>query len=666
MNVLKADCSAGDAYAEIDFGVTEGDPWYIQLEILIPTATFTALAERIITAALIELGLAEDDALFVTAERSSGAADVFANGQRNYSTNAGPDMPVPGALADVYHTILISHVAGTITWNIDGTDAFSYAVAVTLDGLKIGGIHSAGLAGEIYYIANLAVGTTPGGTDIFADNFSSGDLSSWTSTTGDVSVVGDPTAPAGPAIEGINFAPDDPPLSETEPTWVRLDLPENSWRVTGFHLERGRGNEQDEVDTGTSTVTIIDRDGSFDPTCHTSPFWDGANEVTKVDPMRPAAIALPNPCTGGYGTIFRGTIDELLGDIYQTSRLQTVTLECIDGLGLLLAHRLAPGVHGDTAPAESGGDLYFQETSGIDQVRQRLNKCLDDVGWPTTRRHLASGNVQLQAIVYDRFEAMIRVVQEAAMAEFPGVGVIFDSKDGAISFHGRYMRFFPDHYQAADDASRGPNHRIVFWNLGSKDIALADPSVCLINGLSWRRSSQDIINACFALPKDVNLVDVPGALIKDDDSVTAYGWRQVSFEDLLVLKGDVPSGTAPTAVQECKLYATYYVDNYAQPKTRVTKIIIRGRNPRHPCAPAIWAFLCGVELNDVIQLDTNHWNGDGGFHEQYFVEKLTYDASPLRGNYWDVTLEVEVSPATFYAINPFPAPPPPTPSFPAE
>ncbi len=453
-------------------------------------------------------------------------------------------------------------------------------------------------------------------------------------------------------IEGINFAPDDPALSDIEPTWTRLDLPgEQSWRVTDLHIERGRTNEQDEVDTGSATVTIIDRDGSFDPTCHTSPFWDVIDDVTKVDPMRQAAIALPNPVTGGYGTIFRGFVSEVLGDMYQTARLQTVTLDLVDGLGLLLAHRMAPSVHGDAAPGESTGDLFFQQTSGIDQVAERINKALDDVGWPSTRRRLFTGNVQIQATVYDRFEPMIRVVQEAAMAEFPGVGVVFDSKDGLITFHGRNARFDPALFSSPDDASRSGGNSICFWNLGSKDVALADPSVCMINQLSWRRSSKDIINACFALPKGVAITDVPGALEKDDTSITNYGWRQVSFEDLLVEQGDeaVPN----TAVAECMLFAKYYVQNYATPKTRVTKINVRGRHPRHPCAPAIWAFLCGVDLSDVVHLDTTHWGGDGGFHEDYFVEKLTYDATPLHGNWWDVSLDVELSPASFYDHNPF-------------
>lgn len=52
--------------------------------------------------------------------------------------------------------------------------------------------------GAVVYIRDVKVGTTRGGSDLFADDFSSGDLAAWTSASGDVSVVDDPFVPPPP------------------------------------------------------------------------------------------------------------------------------------------------------------------------------------------------------------------------------------------------------------------------------------------------------------------------------------------------------------------------------------------------------------------------------------------------------------------------------------
>ncbi len=48
---------------------------------------------------------------------------------------------------------------------------------------------------QIAYIDDVKVGTSRHGSDLFADDFSSGNLDAWTSTSGAVSVVNDPFAP---------------------------------------------------------------------------------------------------------------------------------------------------------------------------------------------------------------------------------------------------------------------------------------------------------------------------------------------------------------------------------------------------------------------------------------------------------------------------------------
>jgi hypothetical protein len=449
---------------------------------------------------------------------------------------------------------------------------------------------------------------------------------------------------------GVCVAFDDDALT-LDPVWTRLDDPDGFRVAAGWSIQRGRQSELDKTGTGTATVALVDKTGVLDPTNAAGAFFD------KLDPVKQAAIALTNPCTGVTSTLMRGHSSEWLGEFRgANAQLQDVTLELVDAFDLLAAIEMTPGHHGDTAPSDSEGDIYFLPTSGVDQVAQRLNKALDDAGWPTGLRRIFTGNVQLQASTYPRQDQLLTVCLDGADAEFPGVANFFMSKDSRTVFHGRLARFHPEDFESPDDASRSAGNSIVFWNVGTAGIAATDPTVTAISGLAWRRSKQDIINACLCLPKFVDESDVPSSLVTDSASIAKYGWRSVSFSDLLVLHGDEASPN--TAVAETKLYSTYYVANYATPRTRVTQLRFQSRHPDSRFAPAIWALLCGVEIGDVIHLDTSHFAGAGGFNENYFIEGIRYDGRPQRegrsfSGYPNVTLTLDVSPAAFYATDPF-------------
>jgi hypothetical protein len=62
--------------------------------------------------------------------------------------------------------------------------------------------------------------------------------------------------------------------------------------------------------------------------------------------------------------------------------------------------------------------------------------------------------------------------------------------------------------------------------------------------------------------------------------------------------------------------------------------------------------MCGVEIGDLVSLQTDHAGG-GGFNEDFYVEGIRYNASPARRDMHDITLELEVSPRSFFNYNPF-------------
>lgn len=453
---------------------------------------------------------------------------------------------------------------------------------------------------------------------------------------------------------GIAIAPDDDTF-EPDPSWTILDGGDKPWRLNGFDVSRGRSSELDRTEGGTATLSLTDLDGTLDPTMNPS-------DSPLINPMVQAAIRVQNPVTSEWRYLFKGFVSEHSTDLYPTGRLATSQVELIDGFGILGSLQMVPTVpatFGGIVPIGTSGQIYFEPTTGdpeTGQVRQRILEALDDANWPRAWTHIFSGNVKLLGNVYSRREDLLSVLRDAADAEFPGVANIYMSRRGTVVFHGRYARFNPEAYEAADDDLRegpaGTGGRIRFWKAGGRPQAEDDPTVAVISNISWRRSWNDVINAALALPKFFEENLVPGQLYKDNASISQYGWRMApQMDGLLVRHGDTPPGR--NSLEETKLYAEYYVENYKQPKTRLTRLQFRTRDVNDDLAPALWGFICGVEIGDVVTVTTTHFDA-GGFDEDYYVEGIRYNATNLgRTGLEDITMELDVSPRSFYDHNPW-------------
>lgn len=452
---------------------------------------------------------------------------------------------------------------------------------------------------------------------------------------------------------GVAVAPDDP-WKEENPTWVILDGEDNPWRLNGFSVKRGRSSEFDRTDTGTATLRITDLDGTLDPTLDPSnPF---------INPMTQAAIRVQNPVTSEWRYLFKGFISEHFTDLYPTGNLSTCSVELVDGFGVLGSLEMVPTdppTYGGVTPIGSEGQIYYAPTTNdptTGEVRQRMHEALDNAEWPAAWRHLFSGNVSLQGNVYSRRDDLLAVLRDAADADFPGVANIYMSRRGTVVFHGRYARFIPENYEATDDDLRegpaGTGGRIRFWQVGGRAEAEDNPDVAVISNLSWRRSWLDVINNALALPNGVPEAFAPFQMYKNAASIAQYGWRSgPSMDGLLVKHGNTPPGRSP--VEETYLYGEYYVENYKQPKTRITRLEFRTRGADDDIAPALWAFIMGVEIGDVVTVDTTHFI-TGGFHEDYFVESVNYEATNVgRPDMPDIVLTLDVSPRSFYDHNPW-------------
>ena len=434
-------------------------------------------------------------------------------------------------------------------------------------------------------------------------------------------------------VQGVCVAFDSPTLSEL-PLWTRLDDPAGPFTVSGFSIDRGRSYELDKSGTGTASVTIIDRNASFDPTNASGPF------AGKLNPMKQAAIGLRNPVTGAWSTIFRGFVSRWGYDLYQTEDYNVVTLELVDGMDVLANAEMLPGQGfalewGDFAfnPPGQDGDIWFYQD---DQVAYRINQVLDQAGWPTGMREVFSGNVSMQESVYSYRTPALQVIQDAADAEFPGVANFYFQKNGYATFHGRQARFRPAVVQ----------YHISTWKAGDIAAVTADPTRALIFDLEYDRDKEKIINSALSTPKGMNDAFVSGQRVEDAASISTYGARSISFDNLLTAGGYAPVTTAEV---ETAKFATYYVTNYASPRTRVNTITFKRVGPGDQYATRLWALMCGVDISDIIDLKTTHAGG-GGFNEQFYVEGLHYTATPLSIDYVDVELTLDVSPKSHYDV----------------
>jgi hypothetical protein len=446
---------------------------------------------------------------------------------------------------------------------------------------------------------------------------------------------------------------------ESDPTWTRIDTLDGC-RVRSWAVDRGRPTEFDKTGTGTATVSIVDREGLFDPTRITGPY------VTKIVPGKQAAICLQNPVGDTWHTLFRGFVEAWQYRLDQTRQYMELELQLVDGFALLSRAELRVGIDGLLPlPAEiAKGNVAYGETVGT--LSDRIMAILGDVGWPvdlsTPAVDVYSGNVRVGPKAYGPGTSALDALWDAADAEFPGVANLWiggAKAPGHLVFHGRQARFRPDVVEYGIDR----------FIVGDPSATILDDTVVPVSELEWSNGNDNLYNAASATPQGVGSGtawrqlnpdppdndDVAGQYVKDDASITAYGLRSITFDQLQTLEG---IATGNNSMVETKQFATYYVTNYKDPAPRLSRLVFKTRRPGDTLGPVLWQFLCNVDISDLLVLKTAH-PGGGGFNTEFYVEGLHYSCRPGPPEYAIVELSLDVSPRANYDTNPFPDDPDP-------
>lgn len=425
------------------------------------------------------------------------------------------------------------------------------------------------------------------------------------------------------AFQGISVAFDDSAL-EANPTWTRLDT---DYQVQSVTIRRGRRYETDRMDAGRATVTLIDTTGDFDPT------YAGAAFANQLVPGRQAGVALRNPTDATWSPLIRGHVEGWYYDVHPSLDFATVTIEIADALAMLARFELTQ-------------DTEYAEDTALDACQTRIVSVLDLFDWPgtgasDTLREINSGNVGLKAATYSFRTTALSIIQDCADGEFPVVANFYAAKDGVLTFHGRYPRFQPD------DVA----YHIETWYVGDQAAANLDSAntVPLSPPMSFSVDNGMVFNTATATYKGILSADIPSQTSTDATSVTEFGVLPWSAEDLLTSNGEGPT----TAAAETLLFSEYVSSNYANAKVRLGRLTVRPQPEDSDYGDATWALLCGVELNDIVNVSfTTGWGG-GMTGEEFFVEGIEYELRPMRGDVWEATLTLDVSPKTWYQTSPF-------------
>ncbi len=652
--VLKCDCNGADAY--VDKTVTyPGSPGniYFTFDLYVPANTLTNLrgAGKAATATFIDYQPL--DGVFL-GDNSSVPTLVS---PAMFSTNYAAVGTASAFTEDTWHTISchIGATDGDWAWSLDGTLMMTNHLGAggTPTGsftFHFGGWGAWDILGEVYYLDNIKVGSTLGGSEYFSDDFESGNLSAWTSTSGAVSVVDDPAPP--PTGGRVLIAWDDGPLV-ANPTWTIIDqggdFPENF--VSGYDTHSGRQTLISQTETGTATVYVYDRNGLFDDRNGSSPYQGKLSG-------RQIMLQLYNPVTATWYSQFRGLIDDYRYTMDGSAVgadgnpvVADIEIDCVDMFDYLNGYGLTPGIDGTTPPAGAEDSVYFAASGISDTVEDRILEILGNANIDPAMSITASGNVQVIATQYNADESALTALRDAADAELPFIANIYVNRSGQFCFRGRYSSFAPDQV-AAEAGSTWDFHR---WRVGDGKAIQADPTRAQIRLLSYSRDRNEIINAAMCYPQGTPATAIPDQVYGNTVSIAAYGKHQANPMTDLITGKYVGFGTiTPDDGQtQCYMYAELLVKNKKDPRLCPTAVQLKSIQPTDSRSSATWDILTRSDISDIVNIAVGYAGGTGlmgaATVDDYYIQGRALTVRPANTGYDEVELDLEVTPFVWSA-----------------
>ena len=184
------------------------------------------------------------------------------------------------------------------------------------------------------------------------------------------------------------------------------------------------------------------------------------------------------------------------------------------------------------------------------------------------------------------------------------------------------------------------------WDFQRWDAATREDvttGVAQIREFAYNFPRSRIINSYVAWPRadekgyTWDQAGIASQISTDATSITTYGYHGRDAPDLIIKQLKPAVGTS-TGAEECKLFADFYVANYAEPRLNVQRVKFMSVMPDDPVAAATWELMTRADISDIIALTIDEAGLAAedfyieGFHKELRPANNTVDMADHRGN----------------------------------
>ena len=427
-----------------------------------------------------------------------------------------------------------------------------------------------------------------------------------------------------------------------------------STSVRTINTNRGRRRALERFGTGTATITLDNRDRSFDPTNTASPYYNATVGVTGVVPSIPVVIRAT--WNGVTYPIFRGWIDSWTFSYSDAGNGDAVaTVSCSDAFkplsniigGLpssasISSSGTASFDIGISTPSDGGGygvssiDVTGSGSTGdinvsggvsttpiigtgTDLPGLRIETILDAIGWPDNLRDIDEGTTYLAA--QDATKTPLDMLQEAAAADS---GVIYVDDDGTVIFADR---------DAIISEDRSINVQSTYDTTDAAGKKFVETSIVYDDSLIYNIVKIDRKVTTAAGGEELTGTTV---VVSNAESISLYGARTLAIEVPIV--SDLGTDTA-YGQNRAKDLALFLASQYANPELRPEEVRFAPQGD----PSTLYPDLLSRKIRDRVTVKFAVPGGGSAVQRDCFVESVGHAITP--GN-WSTTFGL--SSATFY------------------
>lgn len=379
---------------------------------------------------------------------------------------------------------------------------------------------------------------------------------------------------------------DSDPFDETQ------SFTDVSQYVRQFSTSRGRINELGQFGAGSAQIMLSNTDNRFNPS-QTTYYYDSTNSRSKIQPLKRVRISATY--SSSTYVLFEGFLDTIPVVFTAQGQDSVVTFRATDAFkifqsGVLDSRSWRIGRGGFSELGQSTR-LGYEDLTELSS--DRVTRILNAVGFPSNRRDVLTGTVNVQSQqLADNILSALREVEVAENAQF------FISADGKATFRNRDYRL---------SNTKAVNVQGTFSNTGS-DLPYTNVSLSLddneiVNVYEWTRENGST------------------QYISDADSVLRFTAKGSTKSTINVSDSDVLS------IIEQKIAET------SLPIVRVDKLTV---NPRDNTG--LWTQVLDREFGDRIKVKIQDPSGTT-IEDELLIESIQHTVNGSSQSWsWSATL----------------------------